>query len=167
VIGIQGSDERRIEYPGHSTRDHQKLSFAKIPPAGEGLSGRTSEAPKIDCVIDLMENGVQLCQLYQIHNVQRRAATLLPGLPSTGPVTDGLTASDPSRSGDQRPPCRPGPHRSQQVNTVHPRHRRSFAAITNRYTESQTSSCNGALPLAVLTGKKMPPDCRWTAKLEK
>jgi hypothetical protein len=63
VIGIQGSDERRIEYPEHSTRDHQKLSFAKIPLAGEGLSGRTFQAPEIDAITSITENKAFLSAL--------------------------------------------------------------------------------------------------------
>jgi len=67
-----------------------------------------------------MENGVQLCQCYQTHSVQRQTSALLTGLPWTGHVNDVLTASDPFRSGDQIPTCRPSPRRSQHVDTVHP-----------------------------------------------
>src|SRR3954470_16895003 len=101
-----------------------------------------------------MENDVQLWQWYQIHSVQRQTSALLTGLPGSGHVTDVLTASDPFRSGDQIPTCRPAPRRSDHANNVHPQHRRTFAAFTNRYMESQTSSCGHSLPLAVFTEKK-------------
>jgi hypothetical protein len=103
-----------------------------------------------------MENNVQLPQRYQMDSVQCQTSTLLPGLPWSGHVNDVLTASDPFKFSGQIPNCCPSLRRSEHVNNVHLQHWRSFAAITNRYMESQTSSCGHNRPLAVPVKNKIP-----------